>query len=107
MFGGSLSSLAILAAWTLVHLRVVDAGITGRVVIQRGSMEYLRPIFGTFIATCESPDEAVWVRFFRTLRRRGQARIELSATVVSDGVAVSTYEGAYVAMSVASEDAPA
>jgi thioesterase domain-containing protein len=98
VFGGSCASVAILAAWTLVHLRVQAMGIAGRVVIQRGATEYRLPIHGIFTATCESPGKAAWERFDRALQRRGQARVELDAVVTSDGVVVATFSGAYVAI---------
>jgi thioesterase domain-containing protein len=97
-FGGSCASLAILAAGTLAHLRVQQTGIAARVVIQRGATEYLLPIRGTFVATAGSPGDAAWDRFVRGLGRHGQARIELDATVTSDGVLVATFSGAYVAV---------
>ena len=46
VFGGSASALAILAAWSLLHVRLRAEGITGRLVIQRNSMEYERPVSG-------------------------------------------------------------
>jgi thioesterase domain-containing protein len=98
VFGGSCASVAILAAWTLVHLRVQASGIVARVVIQRGTTEYRLPIRRTFVATCDSPGEPTWDKFVRVLRRRGQARIELDVVVTSDGEVVATFSGAYVAL---------
>lgn len=98
VFGGSCASVAILAAWTLVHLRVQETGLVARVVIQRGATDYRLPIVRAFVATCESPGEPAWDRFVRALGRRGHARIELEATVTSDGVIVATFSGAYVAI---------
>ena len=98
VFGGSCASVAILAAWTLVHLRVQATGIEGRVVIQRGTTDYRLPVQGAFSATCDSPGEPAWDRFVRALRRRGQARVELEVDVTSDGLVVATFSGAYVAI---------
>jgi len=98
VFGGSCASVAILAAWTLVHLRVQATGIVGRVVIQRGTTEYRLPIQGTFVATCDSPGEPAWDRFLGALQRRGQARMELEAVVASEGSVVASFLGAYVAI---------
>ena len=98
VFGGSCASVAILAAWTLVHLRVQGAGVVGRVVIQRGTTEYRLPIQGPFSATCASPGEPAWDRFDRALHRRGQARVELEAIVTSEGAVVATFSGRYVAI---------
>src|SRR6185437_15768986 len=46
VFGGSAAALATLSAWTLLHLRIARAGLNARLVIQRSSMEYERPIPG-------------------------------------------------------------
>ena len=55
VFGGSCASVAILAAWTLVHLRVQATGTAARVVIQRGATDYRLPIRGTFVADLRRP----------------------------------------------------
>lgn len=99
VFGGSCASVAILAAWTLAHLRVTTAGEAARVVIQHGATDYRLPIGGTFAATCLAPDEAVWLRFLHTLRRRGRARVELTAEVTSGNLVVASFSGTYVAIS--------
>lgn len=106
VFGGSCASVAILAAWTLVHLRVVAAGIPARVVIQRGTTDYRLPILGAFVATCDAPGDEVWARFIRALGRRGQSRIELEAGVTGDGRLVATFAGSYVALAGQPEDGP-
>ena len=97
VFGGSCASVAILAAWTLAHLRVAEAG-PSRVVIQHGSTDYLRPIRGAFTATCRLDDERAWDRFLRTLARFGRARIELEAAVTCGEELVATFRGTYVAL---------
>ena len=44
VFGGSAAALATLSAWTLLHLRLENAGLDARLVIQRSRMEYEKPI---------------------------------------------------------------
>ena len=99
VFGGSAISVAILAAWTLVHLWTEDLGRLGRyrLVIRRSEMDYLAPIQGDFSVTCIAPPEAL-DRFTRTLERRTHARVDLSAVVSSDDVEVGTFAGSYVAI---------
>src|SRR5487761_2583361 len=53
VFGGSASAVAILAAWSLLHLRLTGAGMESRLVIQKNSMDYLAPITGDFTATAQ------------------------------------------------------
>ena len=82
VFGGSAAALATLAAWTLLHLRLEQAGCDARLVIQRSSMEYERP---------------AWGRFRATLERRARARLTLTAYLAREGHRVASFEGDFVA----------
>lgn len=98
VFGGSASAVAILAAWTLLHLRLTHHGWRGRVVIQRSEVNYLRPTTADFEAVCTAPDERNWERFVSTLERRGRARLPLYSVLVCDGEETAHFEGDYVAL---------
>ncbi|HEX5463068.1 MAG TPA: YiiD C-terminal domain-containing protein [Steroidobacteraceae bacterium] len=98
VFGGSAAALATLSAWALLHLRLARAGLQARLVIQRSSMEYERPIPGDFDAVCRFSDEPAWERFRSTLARRGRARLTLSAHLVYDARRMGTFEGDFVAL---------
>jgi thioesterase domain-containing protein len=98
VFGGSCASVAMLAAWSLVLLRLRDAGQDARIVIQHGAMNYLAPIAGAFSATSNSPEEATWGRFVRSLERGRPARVELAADVESGSRLVATFTGSYAAL---------
>jgi thioesterase domain-containing protein len=81
VFGGSASALAIVAAWALMHLRLVASGLPSRVVIQRNTMEYLHPIAGTFQGRAQLGD-ADWDTFVRMVTRRGRGRITVGAELL-------------------------
>ena len=97
-FGGSLSAVAILAAWSWLYLRLGGPGFGGRIVIQNHSVEYLAPAEGDFVATCASPDAGAWGRFERALERRGRARVTLDVEVHVDRLLVARCRGRYVAL---------
>lgn len=97
-FGGSLSALAILAGWTLLHLALRERGLEASVVIQRSALDFDRPIDGDFCATARLPAPADWERFLATFRRRGRARVHVRGAVESPGSVGGAYEGAYVAL---------
>lgn len=82
VFGGSAAAAATLAAWTLLHLRLTQAGSEAQLVVQRTTMEYTRPIAGDFEATCTFSDAEAWGRFRRTLERRGKARLAMTAQLL-------------------------
>jgi len=97
-FGGSASALAILAAWTLIHLRLSAAGIRCRLVIQRNSMQYLKPILEDFSAGTLPLDDAAWNSFLRMYDRRRRARIRVSSVLECCGERVGELEGDFVAL---------
>ncbi len=96
-FGGSISALGILAAWSLLHLRLLDEALTCEVVIQSNQMDYNRPITGTFSASSSLPDLAVWPAFLKTLTRRRLARIEVRSELIFEETVVGQLSGRFVA----------
>jgi thioesterase domain-containing protein len=95
-FGGSISALGILAAWSLLHLRLIEARYDCEVVIQSSQMEYDRPITGAFAAR-SSLAENLWPTFLRTLARKKRARIEIQSSLVCEGVLAARLSGRFVA----------
>jgi len=96
-FGGSVSALAILASWALLHVRLQGEGVVDRLVIQRNTIEYQRPILGQFTAraTLVRPDR--WPQFTAMLARKGKARIAVSAVLEHAGQVGGTFSGEFVA----------
>ena len=97
VFGGSASSLAILASWSLLHVRLNSEGIAARLVIQRSVMEYEHPIPGAFTARAalEHPDR--WKQFTSMLMRKGKARVTVLAVLEHMDQAVGRFSGQFVA----------
>ena len=98
VFGGSASAVGILAAWSLLHLRVRDAGLTAQLVIQRNSMEYDRPINGAFSARAELAAPDRWELFRKTLQRRGRSRIAVNSVLEFDHEVAGRLSGDFVAL---------
>lgn len=99
VFGGSASAVAILAAWALLYVRLEEASIRSRLVIQRNTVHYERPIVGDFTARSSIRDPASWATFVKTLERRNRARISVAATLHCNGEKVGELEGDFVALS--------
>jgi thioesterase domain-containing protein len=98
VFGGSASAVAILAAWSLLHLRLKQAGLQVRLVIQQNTMKYERPIAGKFIASSSVGDLSVWERFQAMLKRKRRARISIKVTIRCHGENVGEMQGEFVAL---------
>jgi thioesterase domain-containing protein len=98
LFGGSASAVAILSAWTLVHVRLRHSNVPARLVIQRNTMSYEEPVRGAFTAACELTDDARWQRFLTTIERRGRGRITVTARLWYAGRPAASFEGDFVAL---------
>ncbi len=103
VFGGSAAVLAILAGWSLIHVRLQHAQLPARVVIQRHTMEYERPMAQDFKARSALESEDAWAAFAALLARRGRARLRVLATLECAGVRSGSFSGQFVAVSAQNE----
>jgi thioesterase domain-containing protein len=97
-FGGSLSAVAILSGWVLLHLELHKRGIANRLVIQRSAFDFAAPVDGDFTATAVLPPAAAWTRFLATLARHHRARVTVTSTLASASGVGGRHEGTYVAV---------
>jgi len=104
-FGGSISTLAILSAWTLIHLKLQELPFSSRLVVQSNQMDYLQPIETQFEARCLAPTASDWERCVAILSRRGKARVDVAVQITSRGILAGTFEARYVAIRLDSPDA--
>jgi len=98
VFGGSASALAILSAWALLHVSMLDANIKARLVIQKNSMSYDLPMPGDFSAEAAAPAPEKWQRFLATLQKHKRARISIQSSLYCEGKKVGEFEGDFVAI---------
>jgi thioesterase domain-containing protein len=98
VFGGSASALAILAAWSLLHVRLRAEGVDARLVIQRNTMEYAQPIQGEFFARSSLEQPEQWPFFLRMLQRKGKARVSVVSLLEHGGQPVGRLQGEFVAL---------
>ena len=97
VFGGSASAVAILAAWSMLHLGLKVEGLGSRLVIQRNTMDYLTPIDGSFTAVALAPARPAWESFTRMIRRKGLGRITKTAALHYQGQVAGSLAGEFVA----------
>ncbi len=97
-FGGSLSTLAILSGWVLIHAQLLGRDVAGRIVIQRSAFDYAAPVEGDFSATAALPEPQAWNRFLATLQRHHAARVVIHAEVTCGPVVGGRHEGTYAVL---------
>ena len=98
VFGGSACTLAILSCWALLQIGLRSESIAARLVIQRNTMSYDKPITGDFYAICRYEDAGKWDRFKNMLLRRNRARITVASVLECEGERVANFEGQFVAL---------
>lgn len=105
-FGGSISTLAILSAWTFVHIQLQPLSKPYRIVIQDNSVDYLQPVTSDFEARCIPPSKQDWQRFLKMLQSKGKSRIKLAVEVYAGKLLVGTFSGNYVALDIQATSSP-
>lgn len=101
-FGGSIYSLATMAGWGMARLLAEEGGMLCHVVIQQGSLDYLKPVSKDFRARCPRPDAKTVEAFMDSLKRKGKARLEVAIEVTEAGAKgpgpAALFKGVFVAV---------
>ncbi len=95
-FGGSLYSLAVLAGWGMLWLKLREAGEHGHIVVQTSHADYREPVAGDLRARVEEEDLGNLDKFLDTYRRRGRARIRVEVGIDGKGGRAMDFHGRYV-----------
>ncbi len=97
-FGGSLATLGILAGWSILHFRAAEENLKCVLVIQEGSMKYIRPARTDFEAVCNTLNEKLWNEFKNGLQENGKARISMFTNLYSQRELIATHNGIFVGL---------
>ena len=99
VFGGSMASIATLAAWGLLTLRLGKAGIKAEVYVADSQLKYLKPLVADLGAEAWLDAGTDWEAFLRSYRERGRARAQLLARVTDpEGATVAEFSGRFAAL---------
>jgi thioesterase domain-containing protein len=99
VFGGSMASIATLAAWGLLTLRLGEEGIKAEVYVADSQLKYLKPLVADLAAEAWLDEGTDWDAFLRSYRERGRARAQLVARVLGpDGATVAEFTGRFAAL---------
>jgi len=98
VFGGSASAVAIVAAWSALHVRMRAAGLDVRLVIRRNTMSYDRPINTGFTATAAAPTGEAWTKLVATVERGRPARVNVGARLFCEGQLVGELDGEFAVL---------
>lgn len=96
-FGGSIYSVAVLAAYSLVLTSLKEHRIESEnIVIAKGEIKYLRPIEEDFEALCEWTKPGDLMNFIDQLLSAGSVREDLRVKVICRGSVCAVFNGTFV-----------
>lgn len=93
-FGGSLFSLAALAGWGLMQLKLCEENLDANTVVAGGDVTYARPVVQELSCTCSLPDD--WGPFLQKLQRKGKGSVTMVSTISTDEGIAMQFTGVYV-----------
>jgi thioesterase domain-containing protein len=96
-FGGSINSVATLAAYGFLWLELNEAA--AHVVVAESSIRFLRPVRETIRAICLRPSADELEAFRAQFSTKRKARIALRVNVIEAGETAAEFEGSFVARS--------
>lgn len=97
-FGGSLYNIAVLCGWSLLRLKLNEAGLAQKnIVIHEANTRYLAPVTGELRATCSITVDAL-TEMLHALQKKGRARIMLTVTIHQQDKAAVEFTGQYVVL---------
>lgn len=96
-FGGSISTLALLAGWALVHARLEAEGVAHNLVVKDQETSYLHAITDPLVAEATLKSEADWVRFTKTMKRHHKAAITVGAELKQGTTPAARFRATFVA----------
>ena len=92
-FGGSLFSVAALAGWGLMQMKLSELLLDCNTVVMGGEVTYQRPVFDDLRCVATLPEDHE--TFFEKLREEGRNSTTLLATFESDGKTAMVLSGRY------------
>lgn len=97
-FGGSISTVGILAGWGWLWTQLHTRDPMPRLIIGHSTTRYIRPIDTDFEARCSHPGGAAFEQFEQTFAASGKARLALRSEVTVSGKIAAVHDGIYVAI---------
>jgi thioesterase domain-containing protein len=94
-FGGSINTVATLAAYGFLWLELSEAA--AHVVVAESSIRFLRPVRETIRAICLRPDADEVEAFRARFAAKRKARIDLRVNVVEADETAAEFKGSFVA----------
>ena len=95
-FGGSLYSVSVLSGWGLIYLLLKQHDLSGHIVIQESNTKFIKPVTSDITATCSFSSKEHYDTFLNMYKKKGIARIKLTANITCNNEVAVIFNGNYV-----------
>lgn len=92
-FGGSLFSVAALAGWGLMQLKLSELELDCNTVVMGGEVKYSRPVYDDLVCHCRLPENADEI--FKTLEEQHTVTTSMTSTYYCNEKVAMQLEGQY------------
>lgn len=82
-FAGSIYTLSVITGWSLLFLKLKEAGLITDIVIHTMSGTYISPVEADFYAEVSLPDKLLWENFLQKVMTGRKAKIPLEIRLIS------------------------
>ncbi len=93
-FGGSLFSIAALAGWGMMQLKLCEENLDANTVVAGGDVSFSLPVSEELYCTCSLPDD--WQFFLEKIRDRGKGTVGMISTITVGKNTAMQFNGRYV-----------
>ena len=98
-FGGSLYNICVIAAWGMTHLKSLEMGLKGDIVVAKGEINYLRPLTSQLMATAIAPTPELIARAKQGFVDRGKAIFSIKVEILDqENQPCVEFEGKYAVL---------
>lgn len=95
-FGGSIYSVAVLAGYGIIFLRLRELNLNPHIVVHKSNVVYRLPIEQDFEAICKIEDNENFDNFIEYYKQNKKSRIELNSEVLINGEIAFTLHAKFV-----------
>ncbi|MCZ6502831.1 MAG: YiiD C-terminal domain-containing protein [Gammaproteobacteria bacterium] len=93
-FGGSLFSIAALAGWGMMQLKLCEENLDANTVVASGDVSFSLPVSEELYCICSLPDD--WQFFLQKLHDRGKGSVGMISTITASEKTAMQFKGRYV-----------
>jgi thioesterase domain-containing protein len=96
-FGGSLSTMTIISAWSLCWLTSQELGFNSKnIVVIENKNSYLLPVTKKLVCISQKPSKEEIETLKKKLKEKGSASIKIKSKIIEDNTTCVNFEGIYV-----------